>query len=67
MKPDEISRVISRTIDHARKGGAPHHKQDELAMRAVLQLDPEMTEEAAMTAVRRFREREHEESQHRSP
>jgi hypothetical protein len=63
MKPYQIGRVIRRAIDNARQGGLSLDRQNELAVRAVIQLDPDMTEEQALVAIRRVRELEKEESQ----
>ena len=63
MKPYQIGRVIRRAIDNARQGGLSLDQQNELAVRAVIQLDPDMTEAQAMVVIRRVRELEKEESQ----
>jgi hypothetical protein len=60
MKPYQIGQVIRRVIDNACKSGVSLDEQNDLAVRAVIQLDPEMTEERAMVAVRRVRAEQQE-------
>ncbi len=46
-----LRRVIQQTLEDARVAGRDHLTQTELAVRAVLQVRPDMTAPAALTAV----------------
>ena len=54
MDPD-LERVIHQTLEDARAAGRDHLTQTELAVRAVLQVRPDMTAPEALTVVNFFR------------
>jgi hypothetical protein len=64
MKPFQAGHVIRRAIDNARRSGFSFDQQNELAVRAVIELDPEMTEEQALVAIRRIRAEDKESGVH---
>ena len=47
----DLRRVIQQALEDARIAGRDHLTQTELAVRAVLQVRPDMTAPAALTAV----------------
>lgn len=50
----EVRQIIEKALANAEKAGLDVSKQTEHAVRAVLQVRPEMTEDQAIEAVRRI-------------
>jgi hypothetical protein len=65
MKTYEAGVVIRRALDRARQAGLPLMEQTEHAVNALRQVDPDLTAEQAIQAVRRVREAQKDEQAER--